>query len=188
MNELGKSLHLFRTEVTRVCIYHERVVWCRKKLGNWEDSSKSKGKITRGNRPSEAGAEENRRRDDETPTPTFGSPLGKERKWITAVILLDLCPWSPAHVPNGFVPTHVNPYCQPSTGIVNGQTSNFPFQAQTDNLSVGGTSVYPPQGGSYGVTCKDEAKRRNSGTKTKIFEEKCYLLLYDVSSKEDTVY
>ncbi|GJW54203.1 hypothetical protein Tco_0098288 [Tanacetum coccineum] len=41
---------------------------------------------------------------------------------------------------------------------------------------------------NYGVICEDEAKRRNSGTKTKIFEENCYLLLYVVSSKEDTAY
>ncbi|GKC68148.1 hypothetical protein Tco_1100746 [Tanacetum coccineum] len=41
---------------------------------------------------------------------------------------------------------------------------------------------------NYGVTCKDEAKRRNSGTKTKTFEENCYLLLYAISSKEDMAY
>ncbi|GJY64079.1 retrovirus-related pol polyprotein from transposon TNT 1-94 [Tanacetum coccineum] len=41
---------------------------------------------------------------------------------------------------------------------------------------------------NYGVTCEDEAKRRNSGTKMKTFEENCYLLLYAVSSKEDTAY
>ncbi|GKB02614.1 retrovirus-related pol polyprotein from transposon TNT 1-94 [Tanacetum coccineum] len=41
---------------------------------------------------------------------------------------------------------------------------------------------------NYGVTCEDEAKRRNSGAKTKTFEENCYLLLYVVSNKEDTVY
>ncbi|GKD36462.1 hypothetical protein Tco_1251971, partial [Tanacetum coccineum] len=40
----------------------------------------------------------------------------------------------------------------------------------------------------YGVTCEDEDKRRNSGTKTKIFEENCYLLLYAVSNKEDMAY
>ncbi|GJX88537.1 hypothetical protein Tco_0340551 [Tanacetum coccineum] len=39
---------------------------------------------------------------------------------------------------------------------------------------------------NYGVTCEDEAKRRNSRTKTKTFEEICYLLLYAVSNKEDT--
>ncbi|GJW21939.1 hypothetical protein Tco_0032561 [Tanacetum coccineum] len=38
------------------------------------------------------------------------------------------------------------------------------------------------------VTCEDEAKRRNSGAKTKTLEENCYLLLYGVSSKEDTAY
>ncbi|GJS79410.1 hypothetical protein Tco_0729291 [Tanacetum coccineum] len=52
-----------------------------------------------------------------------------------------------AHVSNGLVPTHVNPYSQPFVGIINGQTLSFPFQAQTGNPPVGGTSVYPPQGG-----------------------------------------
>ncbi|GJZ91125.1 hypothetical protein Tco_0663052 [Tanacetum coccineum] len=41
---------------------------------------------------------------------------------------------------------------------------------------------------NYGVTCEDEAKRRNSGAKTKTFEENFYLLLYAISSKEDTAY
>ncbi|GKB94495.1 hypothetical protein Tco_0980632 [Tanacetum coccineum] len=41
---------------------------------------------------------------------------------------------------------------------------------------------------NYGVTCEDEAKRRNSGAKMKTFEEYYYLLLYAVSSKEDTAY
>nr|GEX90669.1 hypothetical protein [Tanacetum cinerariifolium] len=41
---------------------------------------------------------------------------------------------------------------------------------------------------NYGVTYDDEAKRRNSGTKTKTFEENDYLLQYVVSSKEDTAY
>ncbi|GJW31143.1 hypothetical protein Tco_0051175 [Tanacetum coccineum] len=39
-----------------------------------------------------------------------------------------------------------------------------------------------------GVTCEDEAKRRNSRAKMKTFEENCYLLPYAVSSKEDTAY
>ncbi|GJY35986.1 retrovirus-related pol polyprotein from transposon TNT 1-94 [Tanacetum coccineum] len=41
---------------------------------------------------------------------------------------------------------------------------------------------------NFGVTCEDKAKRRNSGAKMKTFEENCYLLLYAVSSKEDTAY
>ncbi|GJZ19162.1 hypothetical protein Tco_0555752 [Tanacetum coccineum] len=41
---------------------------------------------------------------------------------------------------------------------------------------------------NYGVICEDEAKRRNSGAKTKTFEENYYLLPYAVSSKEDTAY
>nr|GEY11647.1 retrovirus-related Pol polyprotein from transposon TNT 1-94 [Tanacetum cinerariifolium] len=38
------------------------------------------------------------------------------------------------------------------------------------------------------VTYEDKGKRRNSRTKTKTFEENCYLLLYAISSKEDTAY
>ncbi|GKE54960.1 hypothetical protein Tco_1490116, partial [Tanacetum coccineum] len=41
---------------------------------------------------------------------------------------------------------------------------------------------------NYGVICEDKAKRRNSGAKTKTFEENAYLLPYAVSSKEDTAY
>nr|GEU84165.1 hypothetical protein [Tanacetum cinerariifolium] len=41
---------------------------------------------------------------------------------------------------------------------------------------------------NYRVTSKDEAKRRNSGTKTKTFKENYYPLLYAVSSKEDMAY
>ncbi|GJX29918.1 hypothetical protein Tco_0237997, partial [Tanacetum coccineum] len=41
---------------------------------------------------------------------------------------------------------------------------------------------------NYGVICEDEAKRRNSGAKTKTFEENSYLLPYAVSSKEDMAY
>ncbi|GJX41209.1 hypothetical protein Tco_0256199 [Tanacetum coccineum] len=39
-----------------------------------------------------------------------------------------------------------------------------------------------------GVSWEDEAKRRNSGTKTETFEEICKLLLYAISNKEDTAY
>ncbi|GJU14861.1 RNA-directed DNA polymerase, eukaryota [Tanacetum coccineum] len=41
---------------------------------------------------------------------------------------------------------------------------------------------------NYEVTCKDKAKRRNSGTKTKTCEDNCYLLPYVISSKEYTAY
>ncbi|GJX13346.1 hypothetical protein Tco_0205104 [Tanacetum coccineum] len=55
-----------------------------------------------------------------------------------------------------------------------------------------GVRIYPDGVASpainYRVTCEDEAKRRNSGAKTKTFEENCYLLLYAVSNKEDTAY
>ncbi|GKC39272.1 hypothetical protein Tco_1051656 [Tanacetum coccineum] len=35
---------------------------------------------------------------------------------------------SSLHTPTGLVPIHVNPYSQPSAGLVNGKTPNFPFQ------------------------------------------------------------
>ncbi|GJU58140.1 hypothetical protein Tco_1235906 [Tanacetum coccineum] len=41
---------------------------------------------------------------------------------------------------------------------------------------------------NYGVTCEEEAKRRNSGAKTKTFEENTHLTPYAVSIKEDTAY
>nr|GEW28336.1 hypothetical protein [Tanacetum cinerariifolium] len=41
---------------------------------------------------------------------------------------------------------------------------------------------------NYGVTYEAEAKWRNSRNKTKTFDENCYLLLYAVSSNEDTAY
>ncbi|GJS83300.1 hypothetical protein Tco_0749841 [Tanacetum coccineum] len=58
-------------------------------------------------------------------------------------------------------------------------------QLMEENFHV---SICPQKTSNYGVTCEDKAKRRNSGTKTKTFEENCYLLLYAVSSKEDTAY
>ncbi|GJV37954.1 hypothetical protein Tco_1410431 [Tanacetum coccineum] len=38
------------------------------------------------------------------------------------------------------------------------------------------------------VTCEEEAKRRNSGTKTKTFKESTKLQQYAISNKEDTTY
>ncbi|GJZ64322.1 hypothetical protein Tco_0620743 [Tanacetum coccineum] len=54
-------------------------------------------------------------------------------------------------VPNGFIPTHITPYSQPSMGNINGKTLSFLFPAQIGNPSVGGASAYPPQGGSNRV-------------------------------------
>ncbi|GKC14798.1 hypothetical protein Tco_1011580 [Tanacetum coccineum] len=52
----------------------------------------------------------------------------------------------------------------------------------------GGTVVVAAVMVNYGVICEDEAKRHNSGTKTKTFEENSYLLPYAISNEEDTVY
>ncbi|GKA41618.1 hypothetical protein Tco_0734278 [Tanacetum coccineum] len=51
------------------------------------------------------------------------------------------------------------------------------FQLEVSRLEVEGSK-----------TCEDNAKRRNSGAKTKTFEENCYLLLYVISSKEDMAF
>ncbi|GJY31191.1 hypothetical protein Tco_0414686 [Tanacetum coccineum] len=66
----------------------------------------------------------------------------------------------------------------------------FDISKGTKNYTNWSTLVFPcpKKLDNYGVTCEDEAKRRNSGAKTKTFEENCYLLPYTVSSKEDTAY
>ncbi|GKC23393.1 zf-CCHC domain-containing protein, partial [Tanacetum coccineum] len=52
--------------------------------------------------------------------------------------------------------------------------------------SVAGTAgVVTIVGVNYGVTCEDQARRCNSGTKTKTFEENYYLLLYVVVHDTD---
>ncbi|GJX92051.1 hypothetical protein Tco_0345377 [Tanacetum coccineum] len=59
---------------------------------------------------------------------------------------------------------------------------------EVSNFVKEGEDVVHELESNSGVTCEDEAKRRNSGAKTKTFEENCYLLLYAVSNKEDTAY
>ncbi|GJX88516.1 hypothetical protein Tco_0340530 [Tanacetum coccineum] len=56
---------------------------------------------------------------------------------------------SSLYTPTGLMPIHVNPYSQPSMGIVNGQPLNFPFQTQIGNPLTGGISAYHSQGGIY---------------------------------------
>nr|GEW48802.1 reverse transcriptase domain-containing protein [Tanacetum cinerariifolium] len=112
------------------------------------------GRNTEGNRPSKARAKENRRQEMNLPLLLVahlgrnenGEPLqssltsvhGGRQSSINirgnlppngTLLLHDVQPFMPSsvHVPNGFVPTHVNPYSQPSVGIINGQTLSFPF-------------------------------------------------------------
>ncbi|GJU50551.1 hypothetical protein Tco_1220106 [Tanacetum coccineum] len=124
-----------RTRSPRVCIQHERVVWFEE-ARNREGSRIERN--TEGNRPSEAGAEENRRREMTPPPPLLAAHLGRNenrqplQSSLTSVYggrqssiniggnlppnstLLShhAQPFTPssAHVPNGFVPTHANPY------------------------------------------------------------------------------
>ncbi|GJY71666.1 hypothetical protein Tco_0475369 [Tanacetum coccineum] len=135
-----------RTRSPRVRRQRERVVGFEE-APNREGSRT--GRNTEGNRPSKAGAEENGRREMNLP-PLLAAHLGRNKNGqplqssLTSVhggrqssiniggnlppngTLLShhAQPFIPssAHVPNGFVPTHVNPYSQPSTGIINGQT------------------------------------------------------------------
>ncbi|GJV22634.1 hypothetical protein Tco_1375329 [Tanacetum coccineum] len=159
-----------RTRSPRVSIQHERVV-------GFEEVPNREGSRTvrniEGNRPSDAGAEENGRREMNLPS-LLAAHLGRNKNgqplqsWTSVhggrqssiniggnlppngtLLSHHAQPFIPssAHVPNGFVPTHVNLYSQPYAGIINGQTPSFPFQAQTGNPSVEGTSIYPPQRG-----------------------------------------
>ncbi|GKA85462.1 hypothetical protein Tco_0807116 [Tanacetum coccineum] len=54
---------------------------------------------------------------------------------------------SSLYTPTGLVPIHVNPNSQPSVGLVNGQTLNFPFQNQIGNPPARGIPTYHPEGG-----------------------------------------
>ncbi|GKB30083.1 hypothetical protein Tco_0869484 [Tanacetum coccineum] len=160
-----------RIRSPRVRRLHERVVGFKEAL-NREGSRI--GWNTKGNRHLEAGAEENGRREMNLP-PLLEAHLGRNKNGqplqssLTSVhgglqpsinigknlppngtlLSSHAQPFVPsrAHIPNGFVPTHANPYSHPSAGIINGQTPCFPFQAQTGNPFIGGTSANPPQGG-----------------------------------------
>ncbi|GJS06797.1 hypothetical protein Tco_0363593 [Tanacetum coccineum] len=117
------------------------------------------GSIIEGNRPLEVRAEENGRREMNLPS-LLAAHLGRNedgqplRSSLTSVhggrqssintgwnlppnstlISHHAQPFIPnsVHVPNGFVPTHIIPYYQPSTGIINGQAPSLSFPAQTD--------------------------------------------------------
>ncbi|GJV82126.1 hypothetical protein Tco_1517996, partial [Tanacetum coccineum] len=146
-----------RTRSPRVRRQRERVV------GFEEAPNRERSRIGRnieGNGPSEAGAEENGRREMNLP-PLLAAHLGRNkdgqppRSSLTSVhggrqssintrgnlppngTLLShhAQPFIPnsVPVPNGFVPTHITPYSQPSAGIINGQTPSFLFPAQTGN-------------------------------------------------------
>ncbi|GJT12409.1 reverse transcriptase domain-containing protein [Tanacetum coccineum] len=57
-------------------------------------------------------------------------------------------PFIPASlsIPNGFMPTHIHPYQQP-TSFVNGQHLSFPTQTPLENLPMGGIPAHLPQEG-----------------------------------------
>ncbi|GKB22332.1 hypothetical protein Tco_0856255 [Tanacetum coccineum] len=96
-----------------------------------------RGRNAEGIRSSEIKAREDENRGIYLP-PLLGAHLGRNES-----------PFIPSslHTPTGLVPIHVNPYSQPSAGLVNGQTPNFPFQTQIGNPPAGGISTYHPQGG-----------------------------------------
>ncbi|GKC60248.1 hypothetical protein Tco_1087846 [Tanacetum coccineum] len=163
-----------RTRSPRVRRQCERIVW-------FEEASNRERSIIRrnvkGNGPSEAGAEENERREMNLP-PLLAAHLGRSedgqplRSSLTSVhrgrqssintggnlppngtfLSHHAQPFIPnsVAVPNGFVPTHITLYSQPSAGIISGQTPSFLFPTQTGNTSVRGASAYPPQGDPTG--------------------------------------
>ncbi|GJS37194.1 hypothetical protein Tco_0535576 [Tanacetum coccineum] len=112
------------------------------------------GRNAEGSRPSEIEARENRNRGMNLP-PLLAAHLGRNesgqplRSSLTSVygghqpstniggnlppngtlLLHHAQPFIPSslHIPTGFMVSHINPYSQPSVGIVNEQPSSFPF-------------------------------------------------------------
>ncbi|GJW25516.1 hypothetical protein Tco_0039327, partial [Tanacetum coccineum] len=83
-----------------------------------------------------------------TPTLRLRSPVvRKQRERVMGFEEAPNMEESSLHTPTVLVPIHVNPYSQPSAGLVNGQTPNFPFQTQIGNPPARGISTYHPQGG-----------------------------------------
>ncbi|GJS42319.1 hypothetical protein Tco_0567362 [Tanacetum coccineum] len=56
------------------------------------------------------------------------------------------------NISNGFMPTHIHPYQQP-TSYVNGQHLSFPMQTPSGNLPMGGIPAHLPQGGRCLESC-----------------------------------
>nr|GEW64835.1 reverse transcriptase domain-containing protein [Tanacetum cinerariifolium] len=160
-----------RTRLPRVRGQRRRVV------GFEETQSRERNRIKRnieGNEPSEARAEENRRRemnllpllvahlgrreDGQPPCSSLTSVhRGRQSSINTGRNLPPNGTFLSNHAqpfitnsvaaPNRFVHAYITPYSQPLAGIINGQTYSFLFSAQTGNTSVGGASAYPSQGG-----------------------------------------
>nr|GEW31211.1 reverse transcriptase domain-containing protein [Tanacetum cinerariifolium] len=142
-------------------------------IGFEETQSMERNRIKRnieGNEPSEARAEENRRREMNLPLllvahlgrsedgqPPWSSLTSVHRGRQSSINTGEISPngtflsnhaqpFIPNSVaaPNGFVHAYITPYSQPLAGIINGQTYSFLFSGQTGNTSVGGASAYPP--------------------------------------------
>ncbi|GJV50228.1 hypothetical protein Tco_1440440 [Tanacetum coccineum] len=105
------------------------------------------GRNTEGSRPSETKTRENGNKGVNLP-PLLAVHLGRnESAFSPHQRSNNLVIPSSLYTPTGLMPIHVNPYSQPSTGIVNGQPLNFPFQTQIGNPLAGGISAYHSQGG-----------------------------------------
>ncbi|GJW91109.1 hypothetical protein Tco_0168662 [Tanacetum coccineum] len=199
------------TRSPRVRRQRERVVGFEEALN--KEGSRTR-RNTEGNRPSKAEAEEIGRWEMILPS-LLASHLGRNENGqplqssLTSVhgghqslinigwnlppsgtlLLLHAQPFIPssAHVPNGFVTTHANTYSQPSAGIINGHTLSFPFQAQTGNPSIGGSSVYPSQGGKKAGSILNyeylKAKLRSDFSQQKRFT-KTHLAVHDIKQRE----
>ncbi|GKA92949.1 hypothetical protein Tco_0814935 [Tanacetum coccineum] len=108
-----------------------------------------RGRNTEGIRPSEIKERKDENRGANLP-PLLAAHLERNKSCqpLRSSLTSPFIP-SSLHTPTGLVPIHVNPYSQPSAGLVNGQTLNFPFQTQICNPPAGGISTYHPQGGIY---------------------------------------
>ncbi|GJU88548.1 putative reverse transcriptase domain-containing protein [Tanacetum coccineum] len=125
-----------RTRSPKVCRQRERVVGFEE-APNKEGSRI--GRNTEGNRPSKAEVEENGRQEINLP-PLLAALLGRNKNGQPLQSSL-------TSVHEGRQSSINIGGNLPPNGIINGKTLSFSFQAQTGNPSVGGTFVYPPQGG-----------------------------------------
>ncbi|GJW55825.1 reverse transcriptase domain-containing protein [Tanacetum coccineum] len=102
-----------------------------------------RGRNVEGIRPSEIEAREGENRGGHQPSTNMGGNLPPNGTLLSH----HAQPFIPSslHTPTGLVPTHVNPYSQPSVNLVHGQAPNFLFQTQMGNPPAGDTFTY--QGG-----------------------------------------
>ncbi|GKA96840.1 retrovirus-related pol polyprotein from transposon TNT 1-94 [Tanacetum coccineum] len=124
-------------------------------------------------------------RSDRMGHPSVGKKCVKDRKDIYEIIDRE---YSPIPVPARRNISNQDELCKTKEFTVIRYSMGLDEEFIAVEPSKISTVERTPRSINYGVTCEDEAKRRNSLAKTKTIEENCYLLLYAISSKEDTAY